>query len=85
MVVLQAAPQACAVWKAEGQALDFTDAAVVLGRVPDQGICETMSRKCGPWDCPVQNVCDQRGAGWLRAVQSTASQSRTARREARIT
>jgi len=84
MVVLQALSQACAVWKAEGRALVFTDAAVVLGRVPDKGICETMSRKCGPWDCPVQNVCDQRGAGWLSTAQSTACQSRTTRREARI-
>ena len=85
MVVLQSLSQAKAVWREEGESLmDFTDAVVILGGVSDKNTCETISRKCGHWDRPIQTVSEQRGAFILSTVQPTRSEGWTTRREARI-
>lgn len=85
MVVLQSLSQARAVWREEGHALmDFTDAVVILGGVTDKETCETISRKCGHWDRPIQTISEQRGAFALSTVPPTLSEGWTTHREARL-
>jgi type IV secretion system protein VirD4 len=86
MVVLQSLSQARAVWHEEGESLmDFTDAVVILGGVTDKTTCETVSRRAGHWDRPIQTVTEQHATHPLIApTRPTRSEGWTTHREARI-
>lgn len=85
MVVLQSLAQARAVWGDEGTALmDFTDAVVILGGVTDKTTCETISRRAGGWDRPIQTTTHQQTTTGLLTRSFSTGQQWTTRREARI-
>ncbi len=85
MVVLQSLAQARAGWQEEGAALlDFTDAVVVMGGVSDKETCETISRRIGNYDRPVQTIGEASGTGLLTTIQPSRTESWTTRREAAV-